>query len=114
MGRVGGVQDSHLNLSTDMLMHVARAFMRSMGQPYSSGDIGKSLLTEAQVQSPPHSPLPARSREISERSPDRLCSRSHHRLRRRFCLSHRNLLRSSASVLPGRRGCDQGGLRERR
>ena len=32
-----------------MLMHVARAFMRSMGQPYSSGDIGKSLLTEAQV-----------------------------------------------------------------
>ena len=52
--RVGvGVQDAHLNLSTDMLMHVARAFMRSMGQPYSSGDIGKSLLTEAQVRSPP-------------------------------------------------------------
>lgn len=44
------VQEAHLNLSTDMLCHVARAFMREMGQPYSAGDIGKSLLTEAQVR----------------------------------------------------------------
>lgn len=45
------LKEAHLNLSTDMLCHVARAFMREMGQPYSAGDIGKSLLSEAQVNS---------------------------------------------------------------
>lgn len=43
------LKDAHLNLSTDMLLHVARQFMRSMGQPYNKMDVGKSLLTEAQV-----------------------------------------------------------------
>ena len=45
------LKDAHLNLSTDMLLHVARQFMRSMGQPYPKLDVGKSLLTEAQVRS---------------------------------------------------------------
>lgn len=44
------LKDAHLNLSTDMLLHVARQFMRSMGQPYPKMDVGKSLLTEAQVR----------------------------------------------------------------
>ena len=46
------LKDAHLNLSTDMLLHVARQFMRSMGQPYNKMDVGKSLLTEAQVWNP--------------------------------------------------------------
>lgn len=45
------LKDAHLNLSTDMLVHVAREFMRSMAQPYDRMQIGKSLLTEAQVNS---------------------------------------------------------------
>ena len=45
------LKDAHLNLSTDMLLHVARQFMRAMGQPYNRLDVGKSLLTEAQVNS---------------------------------------------------------------
>ena len=43
------LKDAHLNLSTDMLMHIARDFMRSMAQPYDGLAIGKSLLTEAQA-----------------------------------------------------------------
>jgi len=43
------LKDAHLNLSTDMLMHVAREFMRSMAQPYDKGIVGKSLLSEAAV-----------------------------------------------------------------
>ena len=43
------LRDAHLNLSTDMLMHVAREFMRSMAQPYDRLAIGKSLLTEEQA-----------------------------------------------------------------
>ena len=43
------LKDAHLNLSTDMLMHIAREFMRSMAQPYDGLAIGKSLLTEAQA-----------------------------------------------------------------
>lgn len=43
------LKDAHLNLSTDMLMHVVREFMRSMAQPYDAGTIGKSLLSEEQV-----------------------------------------------------------------
>ena len=45
------LKDSHLNLSTDMLLHVAREFMRSMAQPYDRMQVGKSLLTEAQANS---------------------------------------------------------------
>ena len=43
------LKDSHLNLSTDMLLHVAREFMRSMAQPYDRLQVGKSLLTEEQA-----------------------------------------------------------------
>ena len=43
------LKDSHLNLSTDMLMHVARDFMRHMAQPYDRLAVGKSLLTQAQA-----------------------------------------------------------------
>ena len=45
------LKDSHLNLSTDMLMHVAREFMRGMAQPYDRGEVGRSLLTEEQANS---------------------------------------------------------------
>ena len=53
------LKDAHLNLSTDMLLHVARQFMRSMGQPYNRLDVGKSLLTEAQVNSMDAARMPA-------------------------------------------------------
>ena len=43
------LKDSHLNLSADMLVHVAREFMRSMAQPYDKMAVGKSLLTEDAV-----------------------------------------------------------------
>lgn len=43
------LRDAHLNLSTDMLLHVAREFMRAMAQPYDRLAIGKSLLTEEQA-----------------------------------------------------------------
>lgn len=43
------LREAHMNLSTDMLMHVARDFMRAMGQAYDRGQVGKSLLTEEAV-----------------------------------------------------------------
>uniref|UniRef100_A0A061S9A5 DNA 5'-3' helicase n=1 Tax=Tetraselmis sp. GSL018 TaxID=582737 RepID=A0A061S9A5_9CHLO len=43
------LKDAHLNLSTDMLVHVSREFMRNMAQPYDKGEVGKSLLSEAAV-----------------------------------------------------------------
>lgn len=43
------LKDSHLNLSADMLVHVAREFMRSMAQPYDRMAVGKGLLTEDAV-----------------------------------------------------------------
>lgn len=43
------LRDAHLNLSTDMMVHVARDFMRQMAQPYDKGAVGKSLLSEAAV-----------------------------------------------------------------
>ena len=36
--------ESHLNLSVDMMIHIARDFMRSMAQPYDKEAVGKSLL----------------------------------------------------------------------
>lgn len=42
-------KDSHLNLSTDMLLCIAREFMRGMAQPYDRNAVGRSLLSEAQV-----------------------------------------------------------------
>ncbi|GMH35311.1 hypothetical protein BSKO_03179 [Bryopsis sp. KO-2023] len=47
------LRDSHLNLSTDMLMHVARAFMRNMAQPYDIAQVGKSLLSESDLNGVP-------------------------------------------------------------
>lgn len=42
------LKDAHLNLSTDMLVHVAREFMRAMAQPLDqSADTG--LLSEEAV-----------------------------------------------------------------
>mmetsp|Transcript_5423 Transcript_5423/g.11986 ORF Transcript_5423/g.11986 Transcript_5423/m.11986 type:complete len:760 (+) Transcript_5423:301-2580(+) len=43
------LKEAHLNLSTDMLMHVARDFMRAMAQPYDRGAVGQSLLSEEAV-----------------------------------------------------------------
>lgn len=45
----GHLKEAHLNLSTDMLIHVTREFMRHMAQPYDKGEVGKSLLTEEAV-----------------------------------------------------------------
>ncbi|GFR48544.1 hypothetical protein Agub_g10443, partial [Astrephomene gubernaculifera] len=41
------LREAHMNLSTDMMVHVAREFLRSMAQPYDRGAVGKSLLSEA-------------------------------------------------------------------
>jgi DNA excision repair protein ERCC-2 len=43
------LRDSHLNLSTDMLVAIAREFMRTMAQPVEKGLEAGSLLTEAAV-----------------------------------------------------------------
>ena len=43
------LRDAHLNLSTDMLLCIAREFMRSMAQPYDRSAAGRSLLSEATV-----------------------------------------------------------------
>jgi hypothetical protein len=37
---------AHLSLTTDMLLTVARTFMRQMAQPYDPGSVGKSLLSQ--------------------------------------------------------------------
>ncbi len=39
------LRDAHLNLSTDMLLHVAREFMRAMAQPYDRHGAMTRLLT---------------------------------------------------------------------
>jgi DNA excision repair protein ERCC-2 len=56
------LKDSHLNLSTDMLLCVARDFMRAMAQPYDRAAQGRSLLSEAAVNAldtaaPPREPI---------------------------------------------------------
>lgn len=44
------LRDAHLNLSTDMLLCIAREFMRAMAQPFDGGSAeGASLLSEAAV-----------------------------------------------------------------
>jgi len=43
------LREAHLNLSTDMLLTVARDFMRSMAQPFDRGEVGRLLLSEEQV-----------------------------------------------------------------
>ena len=44
------LKDHHLNLSTDMLVAIARDFMRSMAQPYDRGAGGVSLLSLEAVE----------------------------------------------------------------
>lgn len=56
------LKDAHLNLSTDMLLCIAREFMRSMAQPYDRAAVGRSLLSEATVNAldsarPPADPM---------------------------------------------------------
>ena len=41
------LHEQQLNLSTDMAVHIARAFMREMAQPYDRGVAGKQLLDQA-------------------------------------------------------------------
>lgn len=43
------LRESHLNLSTDMLVQITRVFMRNMAQPYSKSEVGQSLMTEQQL-----------------------------------------------------------------
>ncbi|KAK2079810.1 hypothetical protein QBZ16_002205 [Prototheca wickerhamii] len=44
------LKDAHLNLSTDMLLVIAREYMRTMAQPYDTGSAaGQTLLSEAAV-----------------------------------------------------------------
>lgn len=38
------LKDAHMNLSTDMLVHVARNFFVEMAQPYAESIVGESLL----------------------------------------------------------------------
>jgi DNA excision repair protein ERCC-2 len=54
------LKDAHMNLSTDMLVHVARKFFVDMAQPYEEAIIGQSLLTEEQVsaKSTARAPIP--------------------------------------------------------
>jgi DNA excision repair protein ERCC-2 len=39
------LSNAHLDLSTDMLIHIVRDFMRSMAQPLAPAAIGKALLS---------------------------------------------------------------------
>lgn len=47
------LKDSHLNLSTDMSLHIAREFLRRMAQPYDKAGTGtrKTLLSQADLAS---------------------------------------------------------------
>ncbi|KAJ3670316.1 hypothetical protein LUZ60_010640 [Juncus effusus] len=46
------LHDAHLNLSTDMALHIAREFLRRMAQPYDKAGSGvkKTLLSEEDLQ----------------------------------------------------------------
>lgn len=44
------LKDSNVNLSTDMLISIARDFMREMAQPVETGQVGKSLLSAQALQ----------------------------------------------------------------
>ena len=43
------LRDSHLNLSTDMAVHVARDFLRAMAQPFDKQAAAGQLLTQERV-----------------------------------------------------------------
>ncbi|CAL9782182.1 unnamed protein product [Musa acuminata subsp. burmannicoides] len=46
------LRDAHLNLSTDMALHIAREFLRRMAQPYDKAGSGgkKTLLTQEDIE----------------------------------------------------------------
>ncbi|URD81370.1 hypothetical protein MUK42_18650 [Musa troglodytarum] len=46
------LHDAHLNLSTDMALHIAREFLRRMAQPYDKAGSGgkKTLLTQEDIE----------------------------------------------------------------
>uniref|UniRef100_A0A1D1YM86 DNA 5'-3' helicase n=1 Tax=Anthurium amnicola TaxID=1678845 RepID=A0A1D1YM86_9ARAE len=46
------LRDAHLNLSTDMALHIAREFLRKMAQPYDKAGIGerKTLLSQEDLE----------------------------------------------------------------
>ncbi|GMH20543.1 hypothetical protein Nepgr_022384 [Nepenthes gracilis] len=46
------LRDAHLNLSTDMALHIAREFLRKMAQPYdkAGGSGRKTLLTQEDIE----------------------------------------------------------------
>ncbi|XP_078440069.1 RAD3-like DNA-binding helicase protein [Wolffia australiana] len=46
------MRDAHLNLSTDMALHIAREFLRRMAQPYDKAGVGqrKTLLTQEDLE----------------------------------------------------------------
>ncbi|GMP29736.1 hypothetical protein CsSME_00004719 [Camellia sinensis var. sinensis] len=46
------LRDAHLNLSTDMAMHIAREFLQKMAQPYdkSGGSDKKPLLSQEDLE----------------------------------------------------------------
>lgn len=53
------LKDAHLNLSTDMAVHITTAFMRNMAQPPSAPDGGgtmASLLDQKAVDALTHAP----------------------------------------------------------
>ena len=43
------LRDSHMNLSLDMMLCIAKTFMLKMGQPFPLKERERSLLTEKQV-----------------------------------------------------------------
>lgn len=46
------LRDAHLNLSTDMALHIAREFLRKMAQPYDKAGVSgrKTLLSEEDLE----------------------------------------------------------------
>ncbi|KAK1319632.1 DNA repair helicase UVH6 [Acorus calamus] len=46
------LHDAHLNLSTDMALHIAREFLRKMAQPYNKAGVGgkKTLLSQEDLE----------------------------------------------------------------
>jgi DNA excision repair protein ERCC-2 len=63
------LKDAHLNLSTDMVLHITREFMRQMAQPNNAGT-SSSLLDQVRGQCVP-SPSPQRSLDVPETCPER-------------------------------------------
>jgi DNA excision repair protein ERCC-2 len=52
------LSNAHLDLSTDMLVHIAREFMRNMAQPLAPAAIGKALLSAEDLEQRSTTALP--------------------------------------------------------